>query len=268
MIGLVIAFLFENPVGHPALVGLGMTSALPQGSEGIFSSPATLVRRGYTAYLSLPYGGLGVGLHHVGLAYVQPVAPSLVMGVFAQQVGARIEGTYTGRYGEITIGFSGSYGLTPNIRGGWSVKLLRYQDPRSGVLVAPGMDVGVLFTPQRFWRLGVVLQNFNRPRIGVADELIPPVIEVSLAFLPYEGTITVVGVRQVEGFPVRWSVGQEVRLNAYPVTFRLSLQREGDVYTAFAAGGRLDLAGMSVDYAAQIRPGLPVSHGIALNRVW
>lgn len=268
MVALILAFLFENPIGHPIVLGMGMTSAIPQGAEGLFSNPATLTQRGYTAFISLPYGGLGIGLNHLGLGYSHTLSPSIAMGIFLEQVGARLDGTYTGRYGEITAGLATNFSWVQVFRFGGTLKILRYQDPRSGALHTASLDLGILFFPQRFWTLGVMIQNANRPRIGEAAELIPASLEASLSFTPYKGATTVVGVRQVEGFPVRWSVGQVVPMNAYPVTFRFSFQREGDLYSAFALGINLAFSGMSVDYAAHIRPDLPLSHSFALNRVW
>ena len=263
---LMVALLFEQPVGHPAELGLGSVVALPTSPAAAFRNPGALEGRSYSAFFSLPYGGLGTFLHHVGLAYVHPFGEGLRAGVYLEQVGANLEGTYTGRYAEITAGVNAAYRVARVLRAGLALKFLRYQDPRSGAFRAPGVDVGLLFLPQRFWTVGVVLANANRPTVGT--ETVPPALEAAVALFPYEGVTTTAGVRQVEGEALRWMVGQEVRLNAYPVAFRFSLQRESDAYVAFAAGGGFRFAGLDVDYTAFFRPGLPLSHSFALNRVW
>lgn len=259
-----VALLFENPVGHPAELGLGSVVALPTSPAVIFRNPGALESRIYSAFFSIPYAGTGV--HHLGLAYVHPFSGKLHAGVFVEQVGANLKGNYSGRYAEITAGMSASYRIAHVVQAGLGLKLLRYQDPRSGAIHAPSVDVGMLFLPQRFWSVGVVLTHANRPRIGEED--VPPALEAAVALFPYEGTTTTAGVRQVEGEALRWMVGQEVRLNAYPVAFRFSLQRESDLYVSFAAGGSFWFSGLDVDYTAFFRPGLPVSHSFALNRVW
>jgi len=262
----IVALLFEHPVGHPAELGLGSVVALPASPAVVFRNPAALEHRSYTAFFSLPYGGLGIFLHHLGLAYVYPVREGLRAGVFVEQVGANLEGTYTGRYAELTAGVNAAYPVARELRVGLALKVLRYQDPRSGAFHAPGVDVGFLFLPQRFWSVGAVLANANRPKVGT--ETVSPAVEAAVALFPYEGATTTAGVRQVEGEALRWMVGQEVHLNAYPVAFRFSLQRESDAYVAFAVGGEFSFTGMKVDYTAFFRPGLPLSHSFALNRVW
>lgn len=261
-----IALLFEQPVGHPVEIGIGSVVALPTSTAAVFRNPGALESRIYSAFFSLPYGGAGIFLHHLGLAYVHPFSGRFRAGAFVEQVGANLEGTYTGRYAEITAGVNGAFQVAPVLRAGLALKLLRYQDPRSGALHAPSVDVGFLFLPQRFWSVGVVLSNASRPTVG--SESVPPALEAAVALFPYEGVTTTAGVRQVEGEALRWMVGQEVKLNAYPVAFRFSLQRESDTYVAFAAGGSFRFSRLDVDYAAQFRPGLPVSHSFALNRVW
>ncbi len=255
---------FEFPYTDAYLTAMGGGVAALEGiSPGLWNNPAALDRRGVNSFYSRLFNG---NLQHVGVG-ASMEAYGNWMGLAFQTLGTTLTGDYAGHAGEYAIGWAVSRALNERLRVGLRASMYVSQDPRFQRYTQWGVDLGLLFHPQRFFRIGVWARNLNQPEIVTALTRAPLArwLEAALAMEPYPGARTLVALRQAPDAPLAWSVGQEVRLNAYPVSFRVSYRREGDQLDAFSLGAGFLYRDLQLNYSVLLIPELPLTHLLSVD---
>jgi hypothetical protein len=250
---------FEFPYTDAYLTAMGGGGAALQGvSPGLWSNPSSLNGRGVRSFYSRLYGG---NIQHLGIGASMAVHDHWV-GLTLQTLGTTLHGDYSGNAGEYALGLVVARSLTPRVRLGLRLNTFVAQDPRFQRHTSWGVDVGLLFQPQRFFRIGVWYRNLNQPEIvtPLARAPLARWLETALLMEPYPGTRTLVSLRQSPYAPLAWSVGQEVHLNAYPVSFRVSYRREGSLLDAFSMGAGFTYRTFQLHYSVLMIPELPLTH--------
>ncbi len=248
----------------------GMASsftAISTGADALFWNPAGLTDGGQLDLLlsyEKPFGGLDASLRS-GLVGVARKFGNVGVGLSFSDYGARLEGDYSGNYGEQLFSLSAAVPLNENIAFGMKFNYYRLSMPRFNPAGAFGIDMGVRAKFYSKWMVGLYAQNASAASFVASDGTtyrLPTALSFGVALQPYRNTLTSVDIRKEYGQPVTVALGQSVSWGRF--TLRGGVQSQGD-FLQFAVGMSAGFRGFRVDYAATITPDFPVTHTFTLK---
>ncbi len=263
------AAIFSDLNTSPRALGVsGAFVASAEGLESVHFNPAGITEvdnlEVLTYYKHL-YSGLSVGLHNMAIGVAKRFGKN-VLALDIQDFGANLKGEYEGRYAEDAITLTYGYSLSKYLRLGLNLNLFHLQEPRFGSANTFGVDIGVISTLYHSWRLGIFIQNVNAPCINGRENSynLPRFISFGLAFRPIKNCKTEISIRKEEDFPARFMMGHEVSLFGGAIDLRGGLFTEGEL-TKFSFGVDFNRAPITVKYAMQFDPNLPLTHIIGIS---
>jgi len=202
--------------------------------------------------LALQYGPLNVGGRKFALSIIR--------------LGADFDGPDGGSYAENTFVITHGFRLADNIYGGFNFNLYYLQNPSNiGDAYTYGIDVGFLAAVYENWRVGILLHNINTPRLNaiIGVEELPAWISAGVSFSGGKYSLTSVEFREMQGYPMRISIGEEVRIFPF-VRLRAGVMSEGDLFR-FTSGAGFNVGKFRLNYALWYIPDLPLTHTVSLE---
>ena len=145
---------------------------------------------------------------------------------------------------------------------GYSFNLYSLSYHELGSDMALGLNAGFISVLHHRTRLGVMLTNINKPKVGegVKHEL-PQALAVGLSYAPYQGVITAVDIKK--NFDGETELRTGVEVEVHPImTLRMGVRNHPASYS-FGAGFKV--SGIKLDYALSTHAVLDFTHHIALG---
>jgi hypothetical protein len=131
-----------------------------------------------------------------------------------------------------------------------------------GSAQAVGMDFGILAVLRNRTRMGAVMRNFNRPRMGEGyREDLPRYLSLGVAYQPYPGVVTVLDLNKKFGQDTQMNGGLEARIVPF-VALRFGVQTKPD---RLMGGVGFNYQGVHFDYALINHSILPMTHQLSLS---
>ena len=249
----------------------GGWSAVADDGCALFYNPAGLGQLSdyqlFTSYYR-PYG-LDFLEYNAGSATI-PLPRFGVLGVGFQKFGV----TYEGQDLQSEKTFSLSHGITvmedvhSSLSLGYtfhmySLDLGTSLDEQSlGSDQTLGVDAGILAVLRNRTRMGAVMRNFNRPRMGTGyREDLPRYMTFGIAYQPYPGVITALDMDKKFGEETRLKGGMEAQIVPL-VALRFGVQTKPD---RLMGGLGLSYRGVQFDYALINHSVLPLTHQLSIS---
>lgn len=235
----------------------GAFTAVADDPSAIHWNPAGLAaqdRIELVAFYKHLYGG-PEGLHNATLDVALPTRWGR-FGLSLQEVGFDLES-------ERVLTLAGGMQLAEDLAVGVSVVGYQLYQERFGTGWAVGLDVGLLATVYRRWRLGFFAHNLNNPKMGEDCQYdLPRLVNVGLAYVPFEGVVSSLDLSKEVGRETRLQVGQEFAIFDDLLILRAGIQTAPARYSA-GVGSRIRR--MRFDYAVQNHEVLPLTHQISIG---
>ncbi len=264
MFGIAISFgllfgMFEFQGDEPIALQTGYSMmTLPDATSAMFYNPAGLsepMMLGKAFFFSqYSSSGLGIMVYGAGLRYGN-------FGLSFVERGAKLEGDYSGRYGEGRYAISYGRKISDNLMVGLSLKMYKFSEPRYGASYSPSVDLGLIADKDR-WSFGFYWVNV--PGSDLREEDIPEYAQVAIGFTASELSRTLLEIESRAGEPLRVGFGEEINLVKDILKVRGGLSHQGS-YNNFSAGFSVHYGNISLDYSALFVPDMPLSHGIGLS---
>ena len=219
----------------------------------IFYNPAGIssLRTREVAFSYIPAQFELAELSQKGIAYYEPSLPVK----FA--LGARIFGFELYRELILKLAFARDFKFF-SIGGSLSYNSISIKNYGSdGGL---GFDLGLISNPIKFLRFGFVLKNMISERIGKAKEKLPSVLEIGLAFVPYENLTVSSSVEKVFALRESFKYGVEYMVEKW-LCFRIGLL---NFPTRFSAGIGINYFIFNLDYSVDKHQMLGLTHQITI----
>ncbi len=247
----------------------GSYTAIAEGVEGAVFNPAsvaTLEKREIVAYYNHLYSSLGSGLKGISLM----TGPFKVFGGSFSFSILRVGASFgdVGSYAENTIILSHGFHISENLLAGVNLNLYYLQNPGSlGNAMTAGVDLGLLASFYRRWKMGFFVHNLNKPALdatGGTEEL-PYWISAGISYRAGKYSLTSVDFRKSHGYDLRISIGEEVKIAEF-LKLRAGVLTEGDLFR-FSSGFGAVLGRFGFDYAIIFNPDLPLTHSVSFRYI-
>jgi hypothetical protein len=264
--------VFDDYGPSPRIQAMGGgCSALADDGSALFYNPAGLGQlESYQLFTSYqrPYGF--DFLEHMAAGLTVPLPRYGVAGLGFQKFGVNYEGEDL--EGERTFSFSHGFSLMEDIHSslamGYSVHLYSLElgtsvDGNSlGSAQAMGMDVGILAVLRHRTRMGAIIRNLNRPRMGQGyREDLPRYLDLGIAYEPYPGVVTVFDVSKKFGQETQMNGGLEAAIVPF-MALRFGIQTKPD---RLMGGLGFKYHGVGLDYALINHAVLPLTHQMSVS---
>jgi len=250
----------ENMGGIPVAQALSLSYvAMAEGAGAIPFNPAGLPlgnRIEALTYYRILYGGLGERFASYGL-YVKYGN----IGIGIEEKGATLEGDYEGKYDEGLYSLSGGYPLSDNLSAGLNLNLYKFQDPRFGASYSFGVDVGLLATITKIFRVGAFYKNITLSRIR-GDKL-PSYLDAGISMHSGDFSRTSFTFHMSPDYGPGIAFGEEISLFRGLLNLRSGIYSEEDL-KRFSFGIGINKSGLHFDYAVIATEGLPLSHSFGI----
>lgn len=264
--------VFEEYGPSPRIRAMGGgCSALADDGSALFYNPAGLAQlEDYQLFTSYqrPYG-LDF-LEHITAGLSVPLPKYGVAGLGFQKFGV----TYEGHDLESEKTFSFAHGLTlmkdihSSLSLGYAFHMYSLEMGTSvegqplGSAQTLGMDLGVLAILRTRTRMGAVMRNFNRPRMGQGyREDLPRYLSLGVAYQPYPGVVTVLDLNKRFGHDTQMNGGLEARVAPFAAV-RFGVQTKPD---RLMGGVGFNYQGVYLDYALTNHSVLPLTHQFSIS---
>lgn len=248
-------FQGEEPISLQTGYG-AMT--LPDKTDAMFYNPAALSEqmRVAKAFFFTQYttSGLGIGVYGLGIRYRN-------FGVSFVERGAKLQGDYTGRYGEGRYSISYGKKVNDNLSVGMSVKFYKFSEPRYGASYSPSLDFGLLAKRAK-WDFGFYWVNATGSNLREED--IPEYAQVAIGFNASSLSKTLLQIEAKSGEPIKVGFGEEINLVENLLKVRGGLMHQSDL-NHFSAGFSVHYSKIYVDYSVLFIPDMPISHAIGVS---
>jgi hypothetical protein len=145
---------------------------------------------------------------------------------------------------------------------GYSANLYHLSYHELGSQTAFGLNAGVIAVLHQRTRLGFMLTNINKPKMGASEKHeIPQMLAVGLSYIPYQGVITAVDLKK------NWEGDTEIRGGVEVEVHPMFLLRMGvrNNPASYSAGAGFKIIGISLDYAVSTHAVLDLTHHIGLG---
>ncbi len=250
--------MFEFQGEEPIALQTGYACmTLPDATDAMFYNPAALSEPAsiMKAFFFSQYttSGLGIGVYGLGARYKN-------FGISFIERGAKLEGDYTGRYGEGRYALSYGRKISDNLFWGISLKTYKFSEPRYGASYSPSIDFGLL-AKRANWDFGFYW--VNAPGSDLRNEDIPEYAQVALGFNASQLSRTLLQIEAQSNEPVKMSFGEEINLVDNVLKIRGGIMHQSDL-NHFSCGFSLHYAKINVDYSVLFVPDMPISHAIGL----
>ncbi|MCS7258634.1 MAG: hypothetical protein NZ601_04630 [candidate division WOR-3 bacterium] len=252
---------FEDLYTTPRGEGLANAfSALSNDLSALQYNPAGLseiLNINVAGFYKLLYGGLGVGLHHLGFSFGYPLkGTSGALGLGVQEIGFQL-------HSEKILSFGYGFNLAKDLSVGAVFRGYALSQDRYGKGFSWGFDLGVIGRIYRRWQYGFVIHNLNNPQIGFDVKYdLPCKINVGLLYQPTLGINSLFEVTKEIGKPTRIAVAQELEIIEDYLTLRAGLITEP---VQFNFGLRTGFSNLKLDYALNWKSELPLTHNLGIS---
>ena len=251
---------------EPSARARGMSGAVTSFSDdysAIFYNPA-----------GLRFSGNQIGATHYRLFGLDYTALSTVSGTYDTKYGSfgigyqamNVEFHDVNLMSEQTISLGHSIYLNKDVISetslGYSLNLYYASFHDLGHETAVGLNAGIIAVLHQRTRLGIMLTNINRPRLGDGEKHdIPQMLAVGLSYIPYQGVITSVDLKKNFEGSTELRTGVEVELHPM-FTLRMGVRNNPASYS-FGAG--FNVVGVKLDYSLNTHSVLDLTHHIGLG---
>jgi hypothetical protein len=260
----------HNPSPRMRAMG-GGACALADDGSALFYNPAGLGQledyRLFTSY----YRPFGLDfLEYMAASLTVPLPKYGVASLGFQKFGV----TYEGQDLTSENTFSFSHGLTlikdvhSSLALGYTVHLYSLELGESvsgqslGSAQTMGLDLGVLAVLRNRTRMGAVIRNLNRPRMGEGyREDLPRYLSMGIAYQPYPGVVTVLDLDKKFGQDTQMSGGLEAAIISF-MALRFGVQTKPD---RLMGGVGFNYQGVHLDYALINHSVLPLTHQLSIS---
>ena len=123
-----------------------------------------------------------------------------------------------------------------------------------------GFNAGIIAVLHQRTRMGFMLTNINKPRIGETNHEIPQQFAVGLSYIPYQGVITAVDLKKNHTGDTEMRAGVEVEI--HPV-FQLRMGIRNNP-ASYSAGAAINYSGITLDYGLSTHATLNLAHHFAI----
>ena len=145
---------------------------------------------------------------------------------------------------------------------GYSFNVYNLSYHELGNETAIGINAGVIAVLHQRTRLGFMLTNINKPKIGEGVKHdIPQMLAVGLSYIPYQGVITSVDLKKNFEGATELRSGVEVELHPMMI-LRMGIRNNP---ASYSIGAGFKVIGISLDYALNTHAVLNMTHHIALG---
>ncbi len=262
--GVVVSFgllfgMFEFQGDEPIALQTGYSAmTLPDATAAMFYNPAALsepMTSGKAFFFSqYSSSGLGMMTYGVGLRF-------RTFGVSFIEKSAKLNGDYSGRYGEGRYALSYGRKINDNLSMGLAFKMYKFSEPRYGASYSPSVDFGLVATRGK-WKLGFYW--VNAAGSDLRNEDIPEYAQVALGFTASDLSRTLLQIESRSGEPLKVGFGEEINLVKDILKIRGGLMHQGSL-NHFSTGFSIHYASINLDYSVLFVPDMPISHGIGLS---
>jgi hypothetical protein len=264
--------VFDDYSPSPRIRSMGGgCSALADDGSALFYNPSGLGwLEDYQLFTSYqrPFGF--DFLEHLAASVIIPLPKYGVAGLGFQSFGV----TYQGEDLESEKTFSLSHGFSlmgdvhSSLALGYSVNLYSLEfgtgldEQPLGSAQTVGLDVGILAVLRHRTRMGAVMRNLNRPRMGQGyREDLPRYMSFGIAYQPYHGVVTVVDLAKKFGQDTQINGGMEAHIVPF-LALRFGVQTKPD---RLMGGVGFNYQGVHLDYALINHSVLPLTHQFAIS---
>jgi hypothetical protein len=251
---------------EPSAKARGMSGAVTATSDdflGIFYNPAGL------KYAENTVGATFYHLHGNDFSAVTALGGSFMttlgtIGVGFQQMAVEYYDINLMSEQKFSVGhaFYLNKDIHSEVSFGYSANLYSLSYHELGSEMAVGINAGMIAILHQRTRMGFMLSNINKPKMGESEKHeIPQMLAVGLAYIPYQGVITAIDLKK------NWEGATELRsgveVEIHPV-FKLRMGvRNNPASYSFGAG--FEMLGVTLDYGANSHAVLNITHHISLG---
>ena len=145
---------------------------------------------------------------------------------------------------------------------GYSLNIYHLSYHELGSQSQIGINAGIISVLHQRTRLGIMLTNINKPKVGKGEQQeIPQMLAIGLSYIPYQGVITAVDLKKNFAGDTEYRGGVEVELHPM-MTLRMGVRNNPASYS-FGAGFKV--IGINLDYALNTHAVLDMTHHIAIG---
>jgi len=248
----------------------GGACALADDGSALFYNPAGLGQLADYQLFTSYYRPFGLDfLEYMAASLTVPLPKYGVASLGFQKFGV----TYEGQNLTSENTFSFSHGLTliedihSSMALGYTVHLYSLELGESvtgqslGSAHTMGVDLGVLAVLRGRTRMGAVIRNLNRPRVGQGyREDLPRYLSLGVAYQPYPGVVTVLDVDKKFGQETQMNGGLEASIVSF-MALRFGIQTKPD---RLMGGVGFNYQGIHLDYALINHSVLPLTHQLSI----
>jgi hypothetical protein len=249
----------------------GGCAALADDGGAIFYNPAGLSQLGeyqlFTSYQQ-PYGF--DFLEYLAGSLTIPLPKYGVASLGYQKFGVTYQGEdlLSEKTFSLSHGFSVIQDVHSSLAFGYTFNLYALELGTStegqslGSAQAVGVDFGILAVLRGRTRMGAVMRNLNRPRMGQGyREDLPRYMEFGIAYQPYPGVVTVLDLTKKFGQETQMNGGLEAQIVPF-MALRFGVQTKPD---RVMGGAGFQYRGIHLDYALINHSVLPLTHQMSIS---
>ena len=145
---------------------------------------------------------------------------------------------------------------------GYSLNIYYLSFHEHGHEISVGLNAGVIAVLHQRTRLGFMLTNINKPKIGEDEKHdIPQMLAVGLSYIPYQGVLTSIDLKKNFEGSTELRTGVEVELHPM-MTLRMGVRNNPASYS-FGAG--FNVMGIHLDYGLNTHTKLDLTHHIGIG---
>jgi len=241
----------------------GAVTSFSDDYSGIFYNPA-----------GMRFAGSQIGGSHYHLFGNDFSVVTAVSGVYETRFGSfgvgyqamNVEYLDVNLMSEGTFNIGHSFFLNRDVRSelsiGYSLSLYTLSFHELGNEAQLGINAGVIAKLHQRTRLGFMLTNINKPKIGDGHKHdIPQMLALGLSYIPYEGVITAIDLKKNHEGDTELRTGVEVEL--HPMFFiRMGVRNNP---ASYSCGVGFRFMGFKLDYSLSTHAVLNMTHHIGLG---
>ncbi|KPJ72524.1 hypothetical protein AMJ52_06005 [candidate division TA06 bacterium DG_78] len=193
------------------------------------------------------------GLHNITIAFCRPM--------FGGGLGIQVSEFGFSEQKEQAVTCAFGLHLSDEFKLGVGSDLYLINNKRTGKNFAYGLNVAFLATLYERWSLGVFGHNLNQPQFGSTEEgQLPQEFSAGFAYQPFDDILSEIDFSLIED-NLRIHVAGELKL-LNRIFFRTGVQTNPSV---ISAGTGVVYKFITIDYAVEYIPELPLTHAINMN---
>ena len=245
---------FEQKGTGVSQVGLSLAGVASTNSEfQSFLNPALLDSGNRS--ISLFYK------NHFGISNLNQISLHSQFSIQSQTVGLGISRFGNKLYSETQLTFASSYAIEENIIIGArsSIYFLEIKNYNSDWTY--GFSLSLLYSISEQLNIAAVINNFNEPDIGSANETLPVSGTVGMMFSPVQDIEILFDVYKEDLYDIEYRIGTRVNVTN-GINIILGFQEE---VNSFSTGLEYLTDSYSIKYGVDVHPVLNMSHALGFN---